>query len=49
MDIKYIVDGYMEEKPLQNIIHGGFCSVFKSIGCIGDSLSAGEIEAVNAK
>ena len=49
MDIKYYIDKNIEEKPLQNIIQGGFCSVFKKIGCIGDSLSAGEIEALNAQ
>lgn len=47
MDIKYYVGGVPDEKPLQNIIQGGFCSVFKCIGCIGDSLAAGEIEAKN--
>ena len=28
----------------RNIIGGGFCSIFSSIGCIGDSLSSGELE-----
>ena len=33
------------EKPLDNIVSdGGMCSVFRSICCIGDSLSAGEFE-----
>lgn len=33
------------EKPLQNLItDGGFCGIFSSIGCIGDSLSSGELE-----
>lgn len=33
------------EKPLDNIVSdGGMCSVFRSICCIGDSLSSGEFE-----
>ncbi|MDD6995477.1 MAG: hypothetical protein SPH68_05875 [Candidatus Borkfalkiaceae bacterium] len=49
MDVKYYIGKGIEEKPLQNIIQGGMCSVFKRIGCIGDSLSAGEIGAINAE
>lgn len=34
-----------DEKPLDNLINdGGFCSIFRTIGCIGDSLSSGEFE-----
>ena len=34
------------EKPLDNIISdGGFCGIFRTIGCIGDSLSSGELES----
>ncbi len=33
------------EKPLENITpDGGMCSIFRSVGCIGDSLSSGEFE-----
>ncbi len=33
------------EKPLDNITQdGGFCKIFRTIGCIGDSLSSGEFE-----
>lgn len=45
MDIKKFmaIEG---EKPLDNIITGGgFCSIFRTIGCIGDSLSSGEFES----
>ncbi len=45
MDIKnfYAVDG---EKPLDNLVSdGGFCKIFRTIACIGDSLSSGEFEA----
>lgn len=34
-----------EEKPLDQIVDdGGFCSIFRTISCIGDSLSSGEFE-----
>ncbi len=34
------------EKPLDNLINdGGFCGIFRKIGCIGDSLSSGEFES----
>ncbi len=45
MDIKQ----YMKiegEKPLDRILYdGGLCGIFRTIGCIGDSLSSGEFEA----
>ena len=35
-----------DEKPLDRIpANGGFCSIFRTIGCIGDSLSSGEFES----
>ena len=46
MDIKkfYAIEG---EKPLDNLVSdGGFCKIFRTIACIGDSLSSGEFEAV---
>ena len=34
------------EKPLENIVsNGGYCSIFRKIVCIGDSLSSGEFES----
>ena len=34
------------EKPLDNYItDGGFCGIFRTIGCIGDNLSSGEMES----
>lgn len=34
-----------KEKPLENLVcSGGFCGIFRTIGCIGDSLSSGEHE-----
>ncbi len=38
------------EKPLDTLVSdGGFCGIFRTIGCIGDSLSSGEFEAFNDK
>lgn len=35
------------EKPLDRIVtDGGFCAIFRTIACIGDSLSSGEFESV---
>ncbi len=34
------------EKPLDRMVtDGGFCAIFRSIACIGDSLSSGEFES----
>jgi len=36
------------EKPLDNYItDGGFCGIFRTIGCVGDSLSSGEMESLD--
>lgn len=36
------------EKPLDRIVNdGGFCAIFRTIACIGDSLSSGEFETVD--
>ena len=43
MDIDKLFD--KEEKPLSRLIEGGgFCSIFRNIGCVGDSLSSGEFQ-----
>ena len=35
-----------DEKPLDNLVtDGGFCGIFRTIGCVGDSLSSGEFES----
>jgi len=47
MDITtyYAIPG---EKPLDNIKpHGGFFSIFRTVACIGDSLSSGQMESMN--
>lgn len=37
-----------DEKPLEALLEGGgFSAIFRSIGCIGDSLSSGELEAIH--
>lgn len=39
------IDG---ELPLQNLVtDGGFCGIFRTVACVGDSLSSGEFEATN--
>ena len=39
-----------DEKPLDNLVSdGGFCGIFQTIGCIGDSLSSGELESKDAQ
>ena len=36
------------EKPLDKLVtNGGFCGIFRTIACIGDSLSSGEFESLN--
>lgn len=45
MDIKKYM-APIDEKPLDNIVqNGGFCGIFRTIACIGDSLSSGEFES----
>ncbi len=45
MNIKNYIKN-LDEKPLDNIVsNGGFCGIFRTIACIGDSLSSGEFES----
>ena len=38
------------EKPLDVLkTDGGFCGIFRTIGCVGDSLASGEMESLNEK
>ncbi len=47
MDIKKFM-AQEGECPLDNLVDdGGFCKIFRSIACIGDSLSSGEFESYN--
>lgn len=39
-----------DEKPLDRIPEdGGFCAIFRTIACVGDSLSSGEFESSDAE
>lgn len=47
MNIREFMGIGEDEKPLDKIVtDGGFCAIFRSIACIGDSLSSGEFESV---
>lgn len=42
--------GRPDEKPLESVpSDGGFCGIFRTIACVGDSLSSGEFETVDAE
>lgn len=46
MELKSIFSCDPAEKPLDNIVtDGGFVGIFRTIACVGDSLSSGELEA----
>jgi len=48
MNIYEFMDVGVDEKPLDRIVtDGGFCSIFRRIACIGDSLSSGEFESLD--
>ncbi len=49
MDIKHWLKApEPDEKPLDKLVeNGGFCGIFRTIGCIGDSLSSGEFELID--
>ncbi len=39
-----------DEKPLDRLaLNGGYCGIFRTIGCVGDSLSSGEFETLDAE
>ena len=45
MDIMEYAFENSEKKPLDHIaLDGGMCGIFRTIGCIGDSLSSGEFQ-----
>lgn len=46
MDISLLLGADKNEKPLDNIVNdGGFCAIFNSLACVGDSLSSGELQS----
>ncbi len=45
MTLEQLVFTDPTELPLQNMVtDGGYCGIFRTIGCVGDSLSSGEFE-----
>ena len=49
MDLKSYYCLNQAEKPLDNLVEdGGFVKIFRKIAYVGDSLSSGEFEAVDA-
>lgn len=39
-----------EERPLEKLVSdGGYCGIFRTVACVGDSLSSGEFEATNGE
>ena len=50
MNINEFLDVREREKPLDKMaVGGGFCGIFRTIACIGDSLSSGEFESLDEK
>lgn len=48
MNIHELINLPANEKPLDRIVtDGGFCGIFRTIACIGDSLSSGEFESLD--
>ena len=46
MDIRSMFE--TDEKPLDNLVtDGGFTGIFRTIACVGDSLSSGEFESID--
>lgn len=46
MDLKQFMHNE-EEKPLDRLVtNGGFCGIFRTLACIGDSLAAGQLESM---
>ena len=49
MNVYEYINGIENEKPLDRIVtDGGFCAIFRTIACIGDSLASGEFESLKA-
>ena len=45
---KYFRFDDADEKPLERLVtDGGLCGIFRTIGCVGDSLSSGEFESLD--
>ncbi len=49
MDMQLFLGRDKNEKPLDTIVSdGGYTGIFRTIACVGDSLSSGEFESMNA-
>lgn len=50
MELSKIINLDPNEKPLDNLVtDGGFCRIFRTIACVGDSMSSGEHVSTNEK
>lgn len=50
MNIREYLELNENENPLDRIVsNGGMCAIFRTVACIGDSLSSGEFEAMDAE
>ena len=50
MNLDYICGKLADEKPLDTLVtDGGFCGIMRTIACVGDSLSSGEFEQLDAE
>ncbi len=48
MTMEQLIGVDEKELPLENIVSdGGYCGIFRTIACVGDSLSSGEFEATD--
>ncbi len=48
MDVFSYAAGTADDNPLARMVFdGGYCGIFRTIGCIGDSLSSGEFESMS--
>ncbi len=46
MELSSLFTANIDEKPLDNLVtDGGLCGIFRTIACVGDSLSSGEHES----
>ncbi len=50
MTQKYYSIGSPDETPLSSFVQdGGYCSILRTIGCVGDSMASGEFESEDAE
>ncbi len=50
MELSKVYTCDKNELPLERLVEdGGFCKIFRTIACVGDSLSSGEFESLDAE